>query len=588
MKIGIAALSVVGCVSGLVWIAAQVLAPPPPKSLMAAMLPQGALLSIESPDFGALVHDWTQSPEQAAWLKSDNFGAFSRSRIFARLAEAQDQFAGAAGLAPDATFLNEIAGTDSIFAWYDVGNLEFLYITHLPPGKAEQTRLMQSKSSFSQREVGTSTFYVRTHRDDQGGAMRTVAFAVSGDYMLLATREDLMANALRLIAHTSSDSLETEPWFVDANNATTAGKQAPALRMALNLERIVKTPYFRSYWVQQNVTEMKQYRAAMVDLYREPTQMREERVLLPKSVEGPGTSQAELGGLVVVVPPKASVYRAVATDDVGIAFAALDDKLLQRGTSRYEDGRIAPTTDLSERQTGSTSDLETRIDAAPIVPEKQGEQMKLLCAQIAAVGVVGVLTVDSNESGATDGTAAMWVPIHSGVVIRGAKAWDETALESGLTDALEPQLSAGQMGLVWSRQSGGYASLGAVRPLQMAVRGDLLLVTDSAEMMEAMLLRLAAGPPSPLRARLVGGFNHQDAAAPFARLSALIDKADTNSAATMQASSPDSSSDGKTPSYFAGDLAGLSRAFAAMRSEQVIERRDGPVIRQTVTYVWQP
>jgi hypothetical protein len=39
--------------------------------------------------------------------------------------------------------------------------------------------------------------------------------------------------------------------------------------------------------------------------------------------------------------------------------------------------------------------------------------------------------------------------------------------------------------------------------------------------------------------------------------------------------------------FFSGDLAGLSRTFAAMQNERVVERRDGPVVRQTVTYVWQ-
>jgi hypothetical protein len=38
--------------------------------------------------------------------------------------------------------------------------------------------------------------------------------------------------------------------------------------MTLNLAAIVRSPYFRSYWVQQNITEMKQYTAALSDLYR--------------------------------------------------------------------------------------------------------------------------------------------------------------------------------------------------------------------------------------------------------------------------------------------------------------------------------
>jgi hypothetical protein len=124
---------------------------------------------------------------------------------------------------------------------------------------------------------------------------------------------------------------------------------------------------------------------------------------------------------------------------------------------------------------------------------------------------------------------------------------------------------------------------GAVRSLSVAVRGNLLMV---AELMEVMLARVPDRAAPPLQATLVGGFNHQVAATPFARLSALIDRVDTNGEAS-QVLAPDASAGGKFPAYFAGDLAGLSKAFAAMRSEQVTERRDGPVMRQTVTYVWQ-
>jgi hypothetical protein len=45
--------------------------------------------------------------------------------------------------------------------------------------------------------------------------------------------------------------------------------------MVLNLEKIVPSPYFRSYWVQRNVTEMKQYSSAVSDLYRSSQSYRE-------------------------------------------------------------------------------------------------------------------------------------------------------------------------------------------------------------------------------------------------------------------------------------------------------------------------
>ena len=71
------------------------------------------------------------------------------------------------------------------------------------------------------------------------------------------------------------------------------------LRMVLNLDKIVQTPYFRSYWVQRNITEMKQYTSAVSDLYRTRESYREERVLLrraPRNTD-PGGDIAALAAL---------------------------------------------------------------------------------------------------------------------------------------------------------------------------------------------------------------------------------------------------------------------------------------------------
>jgi hypothetical protein len=74
---------------------------------MAAMLPQGALLTIESPDFGTLLREWNASSEQRAWLASDNYSVFSRSHLFGRLDDARREFEAAAKASPRAdTTLN--------------------------------------------------------------------------------------------------------------------------------------------------------------------------------------------------------------------------------------------------------------------------------------------------------------------------------------------------------------------------------------------------------------------------------------------------------------------------------------------------
>ena len=64
--------------------------------------------------------------------------------------------------------------------------------------------------------------------------------------------------------------------------------------MVLNLEKIVPSPYFRSYWVQQNITDLKQYSAAISDLTFSGKEYREERILLRKT-PAPAEATAEGG-----------------------------------------------------------------------------------------------------------------------------------------------------------------------------------------------------------------------------------------------------------------------------------------------------
>ena len=80
---------------------------------------------------------------------------------------------------------------------------------------------------------------------------REFAFAVSGDERLLATREDLMAGALQLLAGKGAASLETDSWFEQATNAA---EQVGDLRLVMNMQSLVPNGYFRTYWVQQNIT----------------------------------------------------------------------------------------------------------------------------------------------------------------------------------------------------------------------------------------------------------------------------------------------------------------------------------------------
>ncbi len=570
---------------------------------MAALLPPGALLTIESPDFAALLDAWNTSPEQRAWLTSDNHSVFSNSRLFGRLNDARAEFEGAAANLKtdqppsfDADFLTSIAGRHSIFAWYDIGNLEFVYITHLAPGQSARIALLQSRAAFTPRRIGQQTFYMRRGAGSEQGQARTVAFAeVSrpGDTLLvLATREDLIAGTLRLLAQPASagaSSLAAEPWYTDACAALTPA--APALRMVLNLDRLVPTPYFRSYWIQRNITQMKQYRAAIADLYREPSQFREERALLLKNSEpAPALSATEPAlETLAALAPATGVFRATRTDDPAAAIAALEDKLLDRSPTADSSLTDAPDPSLTPTESGSDSDLETSIDTPTPVAQSTSTNSALVQAFTSA-GLNAVMTYSSASLPATSN--GLWIPIHSAVLLRAASAWNPQSLQLVLQESLRGTLTTSTLGIAFHPETvAGHTlyTLAGPKPLLFAFSsspalGQLLFLSDD----RALLLQLLQKPSAPVlsatSAVYLAGFYHASQRAPYARLTGLIDGRKTLRSTEPSAFAADRLA---SPPFFSGNLRSLSESFAALTGEHITERRDGSTIRQTVVYSWQ-
>ncbi len=127
-KITAATVLLIGAVSmGLGWAAYQTAATP--AAPLSRDVPSGALLYLQAQVFSALLADWNRSPQKRAWLGSSNYEVFSRSRLLLRLNDAGKQFATAAGLPPDMNFMSQVAGSESALALYDIGKLQFIYIT---------------------------------------------------------------------------------------------------------------------------------------------------------------------------------------------------------------------------------------------------------------------------------------------------------------------------------------------------------------------------------------------------------------------------------------------------------------------------
>ena len=562
-------LATVLCCAGAVYAWFQTSEPPSPLS---SYVPQGALLAIESADFAALLHHWSSSEEQKRWLASDNYAGFSRSRLFGRLSEARDQFATTAGLSPDAGFLQQVAGSQSIFAWYDIGKLEFLYITRMPSSERENLPLLKLRSRFEERKAGDAIFYVRTEGDPE----RTVAFAERGDYLLLATREDLIADALSLMQRPAERTLNNEPWYSSAKAAASAN--AGDLRMTLNLARIVPSPYFRSYWVQRNITEMKQYSAAVSDIYREKGRIREERVLLPGPIGSPGATE-DLGPVLTYLPSGRGIYRAKAGPTAEEVVSELDDKLLARLPASYRDRRIAPTADLSTTQAGSTENLEQLIDEPVVTAQPRSTALRQLASHISELQPSAMLVFSSAVS--VDQTPRIpFQPIHSAVVLASSKEWNESVLQQDLSAVLAQTISVGDQGFGWTQQRDAQRSwqeLADFNGLAVAIAGKICIVASDRATLLKMLDGQSAGAHAPQVAQVIAGFRHSAERGPLLSISKLMDGP----------SHPAANSQEAAPAFLSGNLGSLSETFRDLDSETFTETSGANgATRQSVIYQW--
>ena len=548
---------------GVSWGAYQATTSPEPA--LSRYFPSGALLYLQAKDFSSLLADWDSSDENRLWLKSNNYEVFSRSRLFLRLKEANTEFSKAAGVPTDANLLRQVAGKQSALAIFDIGKLEFLYITRLSSASSMQSTLWQTRSKFETRSAGGITFFLRRDPESE----REVAFAVSGDYLLLATREDLLAGALQLMASGDARSLEAEPWW---SQSVAAAGAVGDLRMVLNLEKIVPSPYFRSYWVQQNITDLKQYSAAISDLTLSGKEYREERVLLRK-IAAPGDTSEGAGpigvaDIVRLIPAQVGVYEAKANPAPLDCLALLETKILAPHLGPGAAEKLAPQVELTNGETGSSTDLETRIDQLPVKASVTDDTLAALRDLLTKSPVSAMLQVESTEQD-KDG---VFIRSHSAVALLGQSEWNESAVRSALVDFVRPSLTTGDLGVEWQKNE-GYIELNGLWTLSVAVRGRYLLISDNSALLTSMLAN--TNQKTTLKpAVFAAGFDHQRERDNFVRLTGLLDKPEGSSGA------------GSTPNFFSDNIASLSSALASLSSEKIVVRDAGNKVSETVTYEW--
>ncbi len=329
---------------------------------LASLMPAGALLYLEAKDFHHLVSEWDASDEKKGWLASDNFGVLSRSRLVQRLAEARDQFAPVAGVNVGFDLLNEIAGTRSAFAFYDLPSLRFVYLTKLESSRLNTSQLWRAKAKSQAREAAGIPFYVNLDVTNH----RTVCLASYRDWFVIATGENEMAQTLALLSGTNAPSVANAEWFADV----TAHASGPGdLRLVYNLDTLLPTPQFRTYWIQHNASELKPFASGMADLSKNERVYEERRVMRKRGIDPvdlPPASDGPLQSILHYATSESSLYRAWAMPDRDLLTEVLGQVVLSESPTGESLDRLAPQVSADAPEVGSDSDFETRIDQAPL------------------------------------------------------------------------------------------------------------------------------------------------------------------------------------------------------------------------------
>jgi hypothetical protein len=547
---------------GVTWGAYRAATPTGPE--LPHFVPSGALVYLQAKDFSSLLADWEKSEEKENWLKSKSYAVFAQSRLLLRLQAAGGEFSKAAGVPVGADLLHQVAGRQTIFALYDIGKLEFLYITKLASADSMRSALWQTRSQFETRTAGGVNFFYR--KDPESG--REVAFAVTGDHLLLATREDLIAGALQLLADDKAQSVEQEAWW---SRLVAAAGRPGDLRMVLNLEKIVPSPYFRSYWIQQNITDMKQYSAAISDLTRSGKEFREERILLRKdgTREAPeGKGPAAVAEILTIVPANIGIYEAKADPDAKECLELLTTKILAPHLGPAAPEKLAPEVQLGGGETGSASDLETRIDEPPTENSLKGDSAAPLQAVFAKNRVLAQLQLQSTERD----PAGVFVRIHSAVAFRGESDWDEPAVRAALVEFIRPGFTTGQLGVGW-KTAAGYSVLDGLWPLAVAVRGKFLILSDHVPLLTSALEGVGKKPSAAV-AVFAAAFDHQEERENFVTLTKMLD---LGAGAPLR---------GGSPEFFSENIASLSFTLKAVSAEKIVIHDAADRQTQTVIYAW--
>jgi hypothetical protein len=281
-----------------------------------------------------------------------------------------------------------------------------------------------------------------------------------------------------------------------------------------------------------------------------------------------------------MVPAQQGLYLAWKDPTSDMVLNLVQQKVLMPRTGPGVASQIAPAVASAPGQAGSESDLETRIDAAPLQGTAGALGVDALKKLLNAAPLEAVLEFHSLRHA---GSPAFVQP-RTAILIRRSANWDSQAARDAIRTAIQDLWTTSQIGVNWVENHGGsagYYQLDGLVPLAVAVQGSILVVANSNELLEALLGHATPGPASVAQGQnlvYAAGFQHDAERENIVAMMRLIESP------LPRANVGLADEQGREPSFFSDNLASLSHSLESIESESLVVEDRGPMLVQTATY----
>src|SRR5262245_51738648 len=231
---------------------------------MANDFPRGALVYAQFNDLPALLKQWDESSLKDRYLNGTSFQQLKTRHLALKLVSRWEEVNEATGFPIDTRVLGSLADNRAAIALYDIGRLNLVMISPLSEEKFTATMFFRGKDEFDERASPDGTiYYLRDVEADKGRQKQVIGFSNVKGRFLLATDEQLLLRTIaNLKGQSGKDRLFDEPSFRDLSRMVTPH----AVTVWVDQAKLNEDWYFRHYWIQRNLAELKGLRAAIFDL----------------------------------------------------------------------------------------------------------------------------------------------------------------------------------------------------------------------------------------------------------------------------------------------------------------------------------